>query len=297
MTGDSEGDDECLFVVNGEIAHPQPIGRGPWDHGFMHGGAVCGLAAHLVEDAVSDHFGVEHPLVGTRLTVEIMSMVPLAPLAISAVMIKPGRRSAIAAAEIRHDGRLLVRASSHWAASRSHPGQTDGHEADRPDVPPRPVDALDPGADEEMDYPRPGFNCDAVELRSVRGTTEDPGPGLIWVRLRPAVVADRAVTPFTRAATISDLGIAIGWEHSPSGEGFINSDVTLQLSRPVQGPWLCLDSRIHGNSAGTGFCESILSDDHGVVGRVLQSLVETPHQLGAMAQKSSSNTTSPVTPT
>ena len=117
----------------------------------------------------------------------------------------------------------------------------------------------------------------------MHGTTEDPGPGVIWARLVPSVVATRPVTPFTRAATISDLGIAVGWELSPTGESFINCDVTLQLARPVRGEWLCLDSRIHADGAGTGFCETHLSDDDGPVGRVLQSLAATPLTLGLEA--------------
>jgi acyl-coenzyme A thioesterase PaaI-like protein len=279
----------ALFTLHGGVAHPHLVGRGPWNHGFLHGGAVCGLAGHLVEAALDERLGPDHGLAGARLTVEILSMVPVAPLVVAAEVVKPGRRSAIVSARISHEGRVVARASSSWTAVG--PDGTAGAGAPAPGapaagaVPPRPATVLHPDATESVDYPRPGFNCDAVELRAVHGTTEDPGPGVVWARLLPAVVADRPVTPFTRAAAISDLGIAVGWEHSPTGDTFINCDVTLQLARPVRGEWLCLDSRVHAHAAGTGFCETLLSDDDGPVGRVLQSLTVTPMTFGLEARQ------------
>ena len=39
-------------------------------------------------------------------------------------------------------------------------------------------------------------------------------------------------------------------------------------------------SRVHGSPHGVGFCETVLSDDAGMFGRVLQTLVEAPPELG-----------------
>ena len=89
-------------------------------------------------------------------------------------------------------------------------------------MPPRPEQAADPGANPDIDYPRPGFNCDAVELRPLRGTTEDEGPGLIWVRLRHPVVEGEHTSPTLAMMTLADFGIAVGWQRSPSGAGVIN---------------------------------------------------------------------------
>jgi hypothetical protein len=131
----------------------------------------------------------------------------------------------------------------------------------------------------DFDYPRPGFNCDAAELRPVVGNTEDPGPGVVWARVRQPVVVGHPLTPLQRVATLSDLGAAVGWDWSPSGAAFINPDVTMQLKRYPIGDWVCLDSRTSADSMGIGFCETILWDDHGQFGRVLQSQVESPHSL------------------
>ena len=50
------------------------------------------------------------------------------------------------------------------------------------------------------------------------------------------------------------------------------------------GEWVLMASRVHPSGAGVGFCETVLSDDAGLFGRVLQSLVEAPEELGIPGQ-------------
>jgi hypothetical protein len=169
---------------------------------------------------------------------------------------------------------VVARATSQWVAHRP----TEVPPASHP-PPARPAHAIDPAAGASFDYPRPGFNCDAVELRPVHGTTETAGPGLIWVRLRTPVVAGEVTSATLGVVALSDMGVAVGWESSPSGAAFINPDVTLQLHRVPIGPWVLMDSRVHASPNGVGFCETVLSDDAGPCGRILQTLVEAPASL------------------
>ncbi|MGD9750557.1 MAG: thioesterase family protein [Acidimicrobiia bacterium] len=256
------------------VLHPTLLTRGPWDHGCLHGGAVCAAVGWALQRAQPDA-----ELALARLTVEIRTMVPLVPLETVAEVRKGGRRSRVLEAELRHDGRTLVRATSQWILHRPDELAAAGA-GPRPDaVPARPTQRHDPGARTDVDYPRPGFNCDAVELRPLLGTTEDEGPGRIWVRLRHPVVAGEATSPTLAMMALADFGIAVGWQRSPSGAGVINPDVTLQLNRPPLGDWVLMDSRAHSGPSGMGFCETLLSDDHGPFGRILQTLVETPEEL------------------
>ena len=251
------------------------LARGPWDHGMLHGGAVSGLVGWAIEGA-----GPGPGFVLTRLTVELWHPVPLAPLELSARPVRRGRRVAVVDAEVRHAGRVLVRASGQWAlASSAAPLAAAGAMPVEAGVPERPRQAVDP-ADGDIEYPRPGFNCDAAELRPLRGSTEESGPGTVWARLLHPVVAGFPLTPLQRAATLSDLGAAVGWEWSPRGAAFINPDVTLQLVRYPRGEWVCLDSRTSAGPDGVGMCETVLWDDFGRFGRVLQSQVESPYTLG-----------------
>ena len=272
----------ALFEREGEVLHPTLLCRGPWaDQGFLHGSAVCAAAGWALERAVADP-----TLALARFTVEIRSMVPLGPLVTAAWVVKPGRRSMVVEATLHQQDRLVVRATSQWVTHRPNdlagPAGLGG--ASAAGVMARPAQAVDPGANPDMDYPRPGFNCDAVELRPVRGTTEDEGPGLIWVRLAHPVVAGEVTSSSLMAMTLADFGIAVGWQRSASGAGFINPDVTLQLNRPPRGPWILMASRVHASAAGYGFCETVLGDDTGLFGRILQSLVEAPVEMGVPGQ-------------
>ena len=281
---DAEADSRALFTIEqagagSAVAHPSPYCRGPWDHGILHGGPVVGLAGWAAEEAI----GARSPLRCARLTVELRSAVPVAPLRVEAAVVKPGRRSAVVEVTGRRadtdaggsdteaggsGGTVLFRATSQWTLP------TPGFSSAEPDPPPRPEEAADPGAG-DFDYPRPGFNCDAAELRYTEGSNEEAGPGTIWVRLTSPLVAGRPTTPFASVATIADLAAAAGWERSPSGTSYINADVSLQLTRYPQGPWIAIEARAHRHHAGLGYNQAQLYDDAGTFGLVLQSLVGT----------------------
>ena len=235
---------------------------------------MCAAVGWALESAQSDP-----TLMLSRLTVEIRSMVPLASLETTAAVVKGGRRTKVVEATLAHEDRLLVRAVSQWVrfdldALDAAPRRRAVAPGSRPDHP------NDPGARLDMNYPRPGFNCDAVELRPIRGNTEDEGPGLVWVRLRHPVVAGEPTSPSLALIAMADLGVAVGWQRSPAGAAFINPDLTLQVNRPMQGEWVLMASRVHASAGGVGFCETVLSDDAGLFGRVLQSQVEAPEELG-----------------
>jgi acyl-coenzyme A thioesterase PaaI-like protein len=259
----------ALFEHDGATLHPTTLCRGPWDHGYLHGGAVCGALGWALEQACADD-----ALVLARATVEIRSMVPLGALHTQGAVVKPGRRTQVIEATLANDAGVVARATSQWVVHR--PGEAPPAPQG---VPGRPERAVDPGADAGFDYPRPGFNCDAIELRPLTGTTETEGPGVIWVRLRTSVVEGEPTSGLLSTIALSDVGIAVGWEPSPSGASFINTDVTLQINRYPVGPWVLMDSRVHASPSGVGFCETVLGDDHGRFGRVLQTLVEAPSSL------------------
>jgi hypothetical protein len=259
----------ALFERDGSTLRPTTLCRGPWDHGSLHGGAVCGAVGWALEHAHADD-----ALVLARATIEIRSMVPLAPLHTTGTIVKPGRRTCVIEATLATEAGVVARATSQWVLHRpseAPPAQQR--------VPARPERAADPGADANFEYPRPGFNCDAVELRPLVGTTETPGPGMTWVRLRTPVVDGELPSALVSIVALSDVGVAVGWEPSPSGASFINPDVTLQINRYPIGEWVLMDSRVHAAPQGVGFCETVLSDDTGPFGRVLQTLVEAPDSM------------------
>jgi acyl-coenzyme A thioesterase PaaI-like protein len=269
-----------LFRVDGDTLIPTDLVRGPWDHGHQHGGAVCGALGWAVRRALlaDDPELADDPdrLQLCRLTTEILRPVPAVALAHRAAVVRRGRRSRVAEAGLYDGDQLVARASSGWSVVRPRDGEGAGQDADvDPAVPLRPVVATDPGAS-DVGYPRPGFNCDVFELRCLVGSTEEPGPGIVWTRMVVELVEGAGDHPVHRLATVADLGNAVGWTHSPNGVPMVNSDVTLQLLRYPRGEWVCLDSRSRATTGGIGMMETTLWDGDGRFGQVLSTTVESP---------------------
>lgn len=266
-----ELDRSSAGAPDGEVVVPRLLGRGPWDHGFLHGGAVCGLAGWAVERAVAEAGGSEG-LALSRLTVELHAMVPAEPLRVATSVARPGRRVRVVDVELWHGERRVARASSQWVARRPE-GPTPLGLAE---LPPRPAVALRPWDEDDVDYPRPGFNCDAIELRDISGGMSVAGPGLGWVRVVADVVAGFPLTPLQRAAVLADVAHTVGWDEPPTGQAYINTDATLQLLREPVGEWVLIDARTRAAAHGVGWCEAGFADEHGAFGAVLMSLVERP---------------------
>jgi len=277
-----------LFHLEGDRLIPTELVRGPWDHGLQHGGAVCGALGWSAHQAIDNGQPSDrHDDASTRsrlcrLTVEILRPVPVAPLEHRATIVRQGRLSQVIDAELVADGRLVARATSQWATIRPNGDgsehltttMVDPEVADLA-VPRRPPTASDPGAS-EIGYPRPGFNCDVFELRCLVGSTEAPGPGTVWARMLGGVVEGHPAEPVDRLATVADLANAVGWDRSPNDAPMINPDLTLQLLRYPNGPWICLEAAGKATASGIGMMETTLWDGDGRFGRVLSTMVESP---------------------
>src|SRR5713101_9763085 len=78
---------DAVFRVEGEIAIPSELARGPWSPHAQHGGAPSSLlAGHL------EHFDPGPAWFPARFTVELMRPVPLTPLRLEARTIRPGKK-------------------------------------------------------------------------------------------------------------------------------------------------------------------------------------------------------------
>lgn len=266
---------DALFVHVGPNAfRPTDYTRGPWSPDSLHGGPVVGLLARTLERAVAAGGLQTETLLCSRLTVEMLRPVPLDVLVADAVVIKPGRRTAVVDASLTHGGRVVARATSQWIAFDPTAAPLAGC------VPARPPTPAEPRLAATIDYPVPGFNCDTCDLRYVSGSHETSGPGVSWINLHSSLVEGEDNTPFVRVATVSDLVAAAGWEETPDGGSYINPDITLQLLRLPRGTWIGVDARVVHGGNQAAMLQADVFDDHGPIGRVVQSLVEAPAALG-----------------
>jgi Acyl-CoA thioesterase C-terminal domain/Acyl-CoA thioesterase N-terminal domain len=253
---------DALYTLDGDLAVPAELTRGPWDPAAQHGGAPAALLAHLVENI--DGYGMRI----VRMTFELLRPVPIAPLRASALIVRPGRRVQLLEAELRHGDEPVVRARA--LRIRVEDGAV-------PPVPPEAGPAPPGPEDGESSVPsfgvtRPWFGEDGVEILFVAGALEEPGPAVAWYRLRVPVVAGRPITPLQRAAAAADFGngasAALDWTRYV----FINPDLTLYLAREPVGEWVCLDARTTIEPDGVGLAHSVVRDTRGPVGRALQGL-------------------------
>ncbi|MGI5419567.1 thioesterase family protein [Actinomadura luteofluorescens] len=239
-----------------------PATAGPWSPGLQHGGPFSALIGRAFER--------HDPVPGTRLarvTVEILSPVPVAELEVAVRVVRPGRRVAFLEGEIAHEGRPVARASA-WrimaAPARLEPVV---HAAAPPDLTGTP-ESFGRWAGMHRD----GY-LSAMEWRLVRGAFGEPGPGTVWARPRIPLVAGEADTPLVRALTLADSASGVGSQLDVAEWLIINTDVTVALHRDPVGEWLCLAASLDAAPGGSALCQGTLADRSGELGRVLQTLL------------------------
>jgi len=117
-----------------------------------------------------------------------------------------------------------------------------------------------------------GFHT-TIEVRRIGGGLATAGHGTAWIRIPVPFIAGEEITPLVRVAATADFGNALGHIRAGDGIGFINADITLYLHRMPLGEWICLDSQSAGQPHGVGLVESMVHDERGPVGRVVQALL------------------------
>jgi hypothetical protein len=259
-------DPAAIFVPDGSQLAPTELARGPWDPAAQHGGAPAALMARALEGEVGG-------LTLARMTFEFLRPVPLEPLTVSARVVRPGRRARWIEATVEAGGEQVCRALG--VALRREEDST-------PEV--AGADGALPGPDgvpntgSPPNSVSPQFGGDGMEVRFVRGSLPETGPGAAWFRLRVPLVAGEQPSPAQRAAAAADFGNGISSAVDWDTYVFINPDLTVHLVREPRGEWVGLDSQTVVGSNGAGLSESVLHDGDGPIGRAIQALVVAPRQ-------------------
>jgi hypothetical protein len=244
---------------------PTELSRGPWDPQALHGGPVGALMVGALEQLEAP---VEMRL--ARVTVELLRPVPLAPLALRAEVVRPGKKVGMLEASLTRadDGTLLAlaRAQRIRTTELEFP---DGSTDSVPEVP-------EPVGHEELtslrdDYP--GYHNAAVQHAFARGGFTQLGPVFDFIRLAVPVVPDVEPTPWQRVIAAADFGNGVSTV-IPFGTGmFINPDLTVHLLREPVGEWIGLDAVTRTSDSGIGMSDTSLWDTTGFIGRSNQSLL------------------------
>jgi hypothetical protein len=254
----------AFYEPDGDRYRATELTRGPWDPGAQHAGPPAALLGREIErlaDAAEFQVG--------RVTCEILRSVPIAPVTVSARVVRPGRRVQLVEAELRDEaGEALMRAAA-WRI-RTAPLE----------IPPAAIPPFEPppgpseGAEVEF-FPTGqelGYHS-AMEVRFVAGAFVEPGPATVWLRMRQPLVADEEPSPLQRVLVAADVGNGVSASLDYQGYLFINVDLTVHMERMPAGEWVCVDAVTLPQPTGNGTAESVLADEQGRLGRALQTLL------------------------
>jgi hypothetical protein len=255
---------EAFYGIDGDRYLATELTRGPWDPGAQHAGPPAALLGREVERLPdADEFQVG------RITCEILRSVPIAPLTVSARIVRPGRRVQLVEAELRdEDGEPLMRARA-WRIRTA--------EVEIPaEAMPAPPSPLGPEQGSEVEFFPTGQELgyhSAMECRFVVGGFVEPGPATVWLRMRHPLLAGEEPSPLQRVLVAADVGNGVSASLDYQRYLFINVDLTVQLERMPAGEWVCVDAVTLPQPNGVGTAESVLSDERGRLGRALQTLL------------------------
>jgi acyl-CoA thioesterase len=200
----------------------------------------------------------------SRMTVELLRPVPMAPLDVAVALLRPGRKVQLIQSTIVAGGLEVARAQALRI-----------RQIDLPLEATPAVDGMSPDPEASRKTETLGFRFGAnFDIRVAQGSgIARPGPTAAWFRLLNSIVEGEEPSPLMRVMAAADFGNGISHELEFSEHIFINPDLTVYLHRYPHGEWVCLDARTVLSQQGIGMAESRLYDELGLIGRSVQSLV------------------------
>jgi hypothetical protein len=238
---------------------------GPWSGALQHGGPPCALLARALARLPGAPEGARL----TRIAVEILSPVPVAPLTVEASVLRPGGKIALLEASASAGGKVVLRARA-WRMTAA-PGRSP--EVERIEAPPFSESS------EPITWGTPssafGYG-DALEWKFAAGAMNDPGPATAWTRLRIPLVSGEEPSPVERMLTMLDAANGISAELDPKQWTFVPVDLIASLTRHPKGEWMAMAANTALGSEGIGLTRAELFDREGLVGRSLHTLWVEP---------------------
>lgn len=243
---------------------PTEAVRGAWSADEQHIAPSLGLLTHLVETDHADRH--ERPLQVSRLSFDILGVVPMNDFEVDVRVRRPGRTIELVEATLTYgEGRVgvLLRA---WLLAVTDSTAVAGSELDRM---PRPEEC-EPWDPTEV-WPG-GFIASA----QVRRQHLRPGRARFWVRTPTSLLDSEPVGPLACAAGLFDIANGMAVRTDPSRTVFPNVDLTAHLTRSPQPGWLGFDTSVTFGPDGRGLTSSALHDEAGPLGTVAQALTVRP---------------------
>ena len=252
---------EAIYELRGDHVFATGFSRGPWDPNAQHGGAPAAILMRAMEALPDADPGLQL----ARVTYELIRPVPLGELHLSAAVVRPGRRIQLLEASLSTpDGTEVVKARALRVARSP---VSAGEEPAPPPVGPHGLTA-----DRSFGQDIEKYVGQGIEVRMAQGHFYDRGPAFAWFRFGHPLIAGEQPSPLQRLVAAADFPNGISTELSWEEYVFINPDLTVYVEREPQGEWIGLDAQTRVVEGGIGLAQAVLYDEHGRVGRSLQSL-------------------------
>lgn len=249
---------DAFFIPDGDGWIATTHTRGPWSATHQHGGPPAALIAHVVEAAAPELFVA-------RFTIDFLRPVPIGRLRVRLDPLRHGAKVQRWVGLLLHDETIVAHAVMSLIRREAVSLKR------QPDAPSLPA----PEASAPFQFPffreASGYHT-AMETRVARGEWGS-GDVAAWMRQRVPLVPDARPSPLERVLVAADSGSGVSAAIAHGRQTAINPDLTLALSRPLEGDWVGLDSVSAYESSGIGLSDTRICDTRGTVGRVLQGLV------------------------
>lgn len=236
---------------------------GAWDESTQHIGPALGLLVHAVELDLAGRR--DDPMVISRLTYELLGVVPMDAVDVEVEVIRPGRTIELVEATYSHGDRTGIRLRA-WLQQPRDTAAIAGDAFD-PLPPPQEMEPWDPTS-----VWGGGYLASARVRRDLRG----PGRARYWVRTDVPLLAAEEVSTLARMTALVDIANGMAIRADPAVVTFPNIDLTAHLVRSPAGEWLGFDTRVTFGPGGLGLTASVIHDEDGPVGTVSQSLTVRP---------------------
>lgn len=239
-----------------------------WGPQMQHGGPVTGLLARALE-RVGDPAGRRI----SRITTELLGVVPVGPVRVHARVERPGRRvellRAVVEAPYRHGHRVVAQATA-WRL-RTDDTSDVARSADRPRSLPEGAAARLSEHPLSFAWWEGGF-VDAVRWK-IDAAQQDSSSTVAWGRLDVQLVEGEETSPLQALLSFADTANGVGARLDPADFTFLNTEMTVHLFAPPRGEWFGIEAESSVGPDGIGMSAGVLLGPEGPLGRVTQSLL------------------------
>jgi acyl-coenzyme A thioesterase PaaI-like protein len=246
--------DRRTFLTKvGDSFMPTPSAVGPWGPSTVSGLVISALVGYAAEQGAGDA-----DFVGTRLTVDMVRMALMAELRVETNVLREGRRLRLVDVTITQEGRNVAHGRGVFTRRSEAPPGTVWAPAVKMPPPPEPDDTPSFG-------PRPYVGPSAQPAGNFDPWHDTTQEKYVWYDFDAQLVEGEPMSPFVRAAGVADVANPLtNW--GSEGLQFVNSDVTLLLSRLPEGTMLGMAARDRHEADGVSVGTAVLFDRLGPVG-------------------------------